>query len=337
MGTYLFRRLLLMIPTLFGITFVTFAIIRLAPGDPVEMEIQGPGIEGGGGGSDRSRAEIVKRAKIELGLLDRDGTPIPVWEQYGSWVGRLATLDFGRSFKDQKPVIEKIKEALPVTLALSFSTILLTYLISIPIGVWSAVKRNTWADHTTTGTLFVLYSIPNFLVGTLLILTLGRWEVLPFVGLHSPESERLGYLPYLWDHGKHVVMPLACMTYASFAALSRFVRSGMLENLGLDYVRTARSKGLPESRVVLVHALRNSLIPVITLMGNILPALIGGSLIIESIFTLNGMGYLGFQSVLSRDYPVIMGITTFAAVLTMTGILFSDVLYVLVDPRISLE
>jgi peptide/nickel transport system permease protein len=335
LGTYLLRRLLLMIPTLFGITFVTFAIIRLAPGDPVEMEIQGPGIEGGGGGNDKARADIVRRAKIELGLLDKEGKSIPIWKQYGTWVGRLAVLDFGRSFKDQKPVIRKIGEALPVTLMFSLSTILLTYLISVPIGVYSAVKRNTIPDHVVSTILFLLFSIPNFLVGTLLILTLGRAGILPFVGLNSPDHERLGYLPYLWDHGKHVLMPLACLTYASFASLSRFVRSGMLENLGLDYVRTARAKGLGERRVILVHALRNSLIPVVTIMGNILPALIGGSVIVESIFTIDGMGYLGFQSILSRDYPVIMAITTFAAVLTMLGILLSDVLYVVVDPRIS--
>lgn len=326
-----------MIPTLLGITLVTFAIIRLAPGDPVEINIVSGPSTGEGGGSDRTRADIVRKAKIELGLLDRDGKPIPIWEQYGTWVARTVTMDFGRSFRDQEPVIAKIAKALPITMMLSLSSILIAYLVAVPIGVFSAVRRNSLPDHVVSTTLFLLWSIPSFLAGTLLILTLGRQEVLPFVGLHSPGSERLGYLPYLWDHVRHVVMPLTCLTYASFAALSRFVRTGMLENLHLDYVRTARSKGLTERDVVLRHALRNSLIPVVTIMGNILPALIGGSVIIESIFTVNGMGYLGFQSILSRDYPVIMAITTFAAILTMLGILLSDVLYCIVDPRISLH
>ncbi len=327
-----------MIPTLLGITVVTFAIIRLAPGDPVELNITtGPTASGEGGGSDKARADIVRKAKIELGLLDREGKPIPLWKQYGTWVARTVTLDFGRSFKDQRRVVEKIAEALPVTMMLSLTSILIAYLVAVPIGVFSAVRRNTADDHVVSTILFLLWSVPSFLAGTLLILTLGRQGILPFVGLHSPQSERLGYLPYLWDHAAHVVMPLACLTYASFAALSRFVRTGMLENLRLDYVRTARSKGLPERDVVLRHALRNSLIPVVTIMGNILPQLIGGSVIIESIFTVNGMGYLGFQSILSRDYPVIMAITTFAAVLTMLGILVSDVLYCVVDPRISLQ
>jgi len=335
-GTYLLRRLLLMIPTLFGITFITFAIIRLAPGDPVQAASDGPGIEGRSG-SDTKRADIVRRAKIELGLLEKDGSPIPIPVQYGRWLGRLARLDFGRSFKDQRPVIDKIAAALPVTLTLSLTTILLTYFVAVPIGVFSAVRRNTLPDHVSSTVLFVLYSIPSFLVGTLAILTLGRAGILPFVGLHSPGHERLGYLPFLGDFLLHLLLPIACLTYGSFAMLSRFVRSAMLENLGLDYVRTARSKGLPESRVVLRHAFRNSLIPVVTLMANILPTLIGGSVIIESIFTIDGMGYLGFQSVLHRDYPVIMAITTFAAVLTMVGILLSDILYVLVDPRIAYE
>jgi peptide/nickel transport system permease protein len=337
-GTYLLRRFLLMIPTLFGITFVTFAIIRIAPGDPVEMNMGGPGgIEGDSGGGDRARADIVRKAKIELGLLDKEGKSIPIWEQYGTWLARTARLDFGRSFKDQRRVIDKISAALPITLTLSLTSILLAYLVSIPLGVYSAIRRNKASDHVVTTVLFLLYSSPNFLVGTLLILTLGRAGILPFVGLHSPGHERLGYLPFLWDHATHIMMPVACFTYASFAFLSRLVRSGMLENLGLDYVRTARAKGLPERDVVLVHALRNSLIPVVTLMGNILPALIGGSVIIESIFTIDGLGYLGFQSVLSRDYPVIMAITTITAVLTMLGILVSDVLYVVVDPRIAYE
>lgn len=324
-----------MIPTLIGITLITFSIMRLAPGDPVALSIGGA--EGVGATLTKGQQEEIRQRKIDLGLLGEDGSPISIPRQYVNWLGRIAVFDFGNSFKDKKPVIEKIAGALPITMALSLTSILIAYVVAIPIGVFSAVKRNTIPDHAVSGVLFVLWSVPSFVAGTILILTLGRAGLLPFVGLNSPGHERLGYLPYLWDHAKHVVMPLTCMTYASFAALSRFVRTGMLENLGLDYVRTARSKGLDERAVVLRHALRNSLIPVVTIMGTILPSLIGGAVIVELIFSVDGMGFLGYQAVLSRDYPIIMAIATFSAVLTMIGILLSDVLYCIVDPRISLE
>lgn len=324
-----------MIPTLIGITLITFSFMRLAPGDPVAMSIGGEMASGEGASLTKGQAELIRQRKIELGLLDAAGLPIPIPHQYGAWVGRIARLDFGESFKDKKPVIGMIAESLPITMTLSLSSILIAYVIAVPLGVFSAVRRNSIPDHAVSTVLFLLWSVPTFLAGTLLILTVGRNGWLPFVGLHSHDSDRLGYLPYLWDHARHVVMPLACLTYGSFAALSRFVRTGMLENLGLDYVRTARAKGLPERDVILRHALRNSLIPVVTIMGNILPALIGGSVIVEMIFSINGMGYLGFQAVLSRDYPVIMAIATFAAILTMIGILISDFLYCIVDPRIS--
>ena len=337
MGTYLLRRALLMVPTLLGITLITFAIMRLAPGDPVAMSVGGDMASGEGASLTRGQQEVIRQRKIDLGLLGADGNPISIPVQYLNWVGRIARLDFGESFKDKEPVVGKIARALPITVMLSLTSILIAYLVAVPIGVFSAVRRNTIPDHAVSTLLFFLWSFPTFLAGTLLILTVGRADWLPFVGLHSPGSERLGYLPWVWDHGEHVVMPLACLTYASFAALSRFVRTGMLENLGLDYVRTARSKGLPERDVILRHALRNSLIPVITILANILPALIGGSVVVELIFTIDGMGYLGFQSILSRDYPVIMAIATFSAVLTMIGMLVSDVLYCVVDPRISLH
>jgi len=324
-----------MIPTLFGITLVTFSIIHLAPGNPVELSIGGDQAGGMGASLTKGQQQEIRRRMTEMGMLDAGGNPVPIPMQYVRWVGRMAALDFGTSFKDKKPVIEKIAESLPITLMLSLSSILIAYLVAVPVGVFSAVKRNSVPDHLVSSVLFFLWSIPSFLAGTLLILTVGRAGWLPFVGLHEPGHERLGYLPWLGDHLKHVVMPLACMTYASFAALSRFVRTGMLENLGLDYVRTARSKGLPERSVILRHALRNSLIPVVTIMANILPALIGGSVIVELIFTVHGMGYMGFQSVLSRDYPVIMAIATFSAILTMLGMLVSDFLYCVVDPRIS--
>ena len=278
------------------------------------------------------------------GAADIDEVPLP--RAYATWLGRLLRFDLGRSFVDGQPVRDKIAAALPVTLTLNLMSILIFYLVSIPVGVLAAARRNGWFDHVSSLVLFVLYSMPSFWVATMLILLVGSDSgftakyfgfTLPFVGLHSAGAEDLPYLDYLADHYRHLILPLIAITYSSFAFMSRLVRSGMLEVLRQDFVRTARAKGLPEWKVVGVHAFRNSLIPVVTVFGNILPVLIGGSVIIEYIFTIPGMGQLAFQSILARDYPVIMAITTLSAVLTLLGILLADVMYAVVDPRIQLK
>jgi len=292
-------------------------------------------------------------APVEGGLISAADSwrAVPVWKRYVRWLGRIATLDFDRSFKDDLPVIDKIAKALPVTLGLNVLTILIIYLISIPLGVFAAVRRGSTFDNVSSLLLFVLYSLPNFWVATLLIMFLsskatplegvfgwlGRVDpvILPSVGLHIDEAQNLSYLSWLWDFIKHLVLPVAVMTYAGFASLSRYARTSMLETIQADFIRTARAKGLAESVVVWKHAFRNSLITIVTLLGNLLPRLIGGSVIVEYIFSINGMGKLGFDAILARDYPVIMAITTFSAFLTLLGILVSDILYSVVDPRVS--
>jgi peptide/nickel transport system permease protein len=262
----------------------------------------------------------------------------PVWKRYWKWLKTTATLDFGTSFTDERPVIDKIKKALPITLLFNLLAIFIIYLVSIPLGVRAAVKRGGPFDATSSTVLFLLASMPSFWVGTLLMIGLSserHLNVLPSVGLHSTEAESMSYLPWLRDFGSHLVLPLIVMTYAGFAGLSRYVRTSMLDAIAQDYVRTARAKGLSERIVVYKHALRNSLITLVTLVGTMLPAMIGGSVIIEFMFTIPGMGWLGFESIQARDYPVTMAITTFSAVLTMVGILISDLLYGVVDPRIS--
>jgi peptide/nickel transport system permease protein len=280
-------------------------------------------------------------------LLDVGGTlwsaaesweevPIPI--RYLSWLKRIATLDFDRSFRDNQPVIDKIKTALPVTMGLNLTAIAIIYLISIPIGILAAVRRGGTFDNASSLVLFILYSVPNFWLATMLMMAFSsttNWNILPSVGLVSDNSQDLSYFPYLWDRLTHLVLPLTVMVYAGFASLSRYVRTSLLETIQQDYVRTARAKGLEEWVVVLKHAFRNSLITIITLLGNLLPAMIGGSVIVEYIFTINGMGKLGFDAILSRDYPVIMAITTMSAFLTLAGVLLSDLLYTAVDPRVS--
>lgn len=294
----------------------------------------------------------IARAPLENGkaadlVLDGSGTlwsasqswrQVPMYVRYWNWLIRVATFDFDRSLVDQRPVMDKIAEALPVTLYLNLISILLIYGISIPLGVMAAVRRGTAFDNITSVVLFLLWSIPNFWLATLLIMQFSskaRWDILPAVGLHSDDAAQMSYLTWLGDSLAHLVLPIVVMTYAGFASLSRYMRTSMLETISQDFIRTARAKGLGERVVIFRHALRNSLITIVTLVGNLLPAMIGGSVIIEYIFTINGMGRLGFNAILARDYPVIMAVTTFGALLTLLGILLSDLLYGIVDPRIS--
>jgi len=265
-------------------------------------------------------------------------TKNPAWKRYLKWLGKTVTFDFDRSFTDERLVLDKIAEALPVTIGLSFLSILIVYLVSIPIGVMAAVRRGSTFDAASSVVLFLLYSIPSFWLATLLITSFSSertLNLLPSVGLHAIQQEDLSYLSWLEDWGAHLVLPLVVLTYAGFAGLSRYVRTSMLDSISQDYVRTARAKGLPERVVIYKHALRNSLITVVTLLAGLLPAMIGGSVIVEYIFNIHGMGWLGFEAISERDYPVIMAITTFSALLTLMGVLVSDVLYTVVDPRIS--
>ena len=235
---------------------------------------------------------------------------------------------------------EKILEALPITLTLNILAILIVYAISIPLGIWSAMKEHSLIDKVVMVKLFILYSLPSFWVATLLLVFLAGGEYLdlfPLAGYISDGAEKLSFFPRLANIAWHLVLPVTAYVYGGFAFLSRFSRTNFLEVIRQDYIRTARAKGLPERTVLWKHAFRNSLIPLVSLMGTLLPALLGGSVIIEQIFSIPGMGMLSFESVLSRDENVIMGITTIGAFLTLLSLLISDLLYVVVDPRISFE
>jgi peptide/nickel transport system permease protein len=333
---YALRRILLFVPTFLGMTFVGFAIMLAAPGDPVDLFFAG-GVLGGTEAINPEEQARIEEAKEELRRelgLDR---PIPV--QYAAWLGRLLAGDLGRSFKDRRPVLDKIQERLPITIIISVLTILITYLVAIPLGIYSSVRPDSVLDQISTVTVFMLYSLPVFWIGTLIIIYLcggDYWALFPPGGLRSldfdpawPWWKRLG------DYAHHLAMPLLCSTYASFAALSRYMRTSMLENARQEYVRTARAKGLRERVVILKHILRNSLIPIVTILAGILPALIGGSVIIETIFSIPGIGQLGYQAVLARDYPEVMALFAVTSALTLVGILLADLALALIDPRIS--
>jgi peptide/nickel transport system permease protein len=331
MGTYLLKRILLFIPTLIAITIVTFLISRLAPGDPAESKV-------GIGGENRNPNQQVTEEMVQK-IREQWDLDKPLHVQYFLWVGRAMTLDFGRSFKDNSPVLEKIVERIPVTLAMNLVSIFLAYLIAIPIGIYSASHQGTFLDRASTTVLFMLYSLPSFWIATLCIIFLTNPEylqVFPPFGLYSNDySDAWSLFDKMVDVGSHLVLPMLIYTYTSFAYISRQMRGAMLEVIRQDYIRTARAKGLGNRAVIYKHALRNSLIPIVTLLAGLLPGLIGGSVIVESIFTIPGMGLLGYQAVLERDYPIVMAILTIGAILTMLGVLLADVMYSVVDPRIA--
>ncbi|MEE3338923.1 MAG: ABC transporter permease [Candidatus Latescibacterota bacterium] len=371
---YVLQRILLAIPTMLGITLVSFLIMHLAPGDPVDLFLGGAA--SGEGLSTEQRDQLEKtrqQLRHQLGL-DR-----PLHEQYGRWLGRLVlsvepltdyerqtlqrqdggsvkyrgsglevariggwritTLDFGLSFKDQQPVVRHIVERLPVTVEIGLISLIAAYLIGVPLGMLLAIRQNTIIDRVGTAISFMLWSMPSFWVGMLLIIFLCNREFLhwfPASGILSINADdSWGWWRIFVDHTHHMVLPIVASTYASFAAISRYMRTSMLENYRLDYVRTARAKGLAERIVVIRHVLRNSLIPIITLMAGLLPALMAGSVFVETIFTLPGLGLLSFQSVISRDYPMVMAILTISSALSLVGILAADILLKMADPRID--
>ena len=266
--------------------------------------------------------------------------PKIVWygldNQYHRWISGFVVGDFGISFQDKRPVSSKIFDALKWSMILSILSIIIAYIIAIPLGVRSAVDKGKWSEKLITTGLFLLYSLPNFWIATMLIQFLGGGGLgwFPTFGLGNlPETS-----PY-WDRffetAYHLILPLLCLTYASFAFISRQMRGGMLNVLEMDYIRTARAKGLKKNVVIWKHAFRNSLIPIITLFASIFPLAISGSFIIEIIFSIPGMGQLTLKAIFARDYPIVFTVLMFTAMLTLVGNLVADVLYAYVDPRIS--
>lgn len=332
MTEYVIKRVLLFIPTLIIITMITFLVCRLAPGDPTEMKI------GQTSEAQKSDAKNLMTQQAKEFYKKKFGLDKPLPTQYVIWMANMLQGDFGNSFKDNRPVIDKIIERLPITVTISILSFTLIYLIAIPIGIYSAAKQYSFIDRTTTVILFVLYSLPSFWVATLAIIFLCNVEyikIFPTSGIKSEDFASLTSFGKFTDLAKHFFLPVVISSLTSFAFLSRQMRSSMLEVIRQDYIRTARAKGLSERKVVLKHALRNSLIPIITLVGGILPAMIGGSVIMETIFTIPGIGQLAFQAILDRDYPMIMAELVLASILTVVGILLVDIFYSFVDPRIA--
>ena len=338
--TYLVKRLGLGIFTLFVILLASYALMRLAPGDPSKSTFLSA--EGGGknaaGSMSSDKSDLGRNKIIEQKLhLDK-----PIVVGFALWMKDAFRGDLGSSVAVDKgrPVTELILDRLPITIRLNFFAILVTYILSIPIGIQTAVRHDTAFDKTTTLFLFFLYSLPAISVALLLQATLcvgGLAPIFPLKGLTPDITQGMSSWRIMWVTSLHYVLPVFCLSYASFAGIARFTRAGMLDVIRQEYIRTARAKGLPEKEVIYVHAFRNALIIMITLFAGILPGLVSGSILVEYIFNIPGMGALSMLALSSRNIPLMMALFAFSGFLTLAGILLSDILYVIADPRIGFE
>jgi len=321
---YIGKRLFFMIPLLFGITIICFGVMHLAPGSPTDMQTQM-----------NPRASVEAQERLRA-MYDLDK---PLYQQYGIWLKKVVVFDLGTSFSsDRRPVTEKIWERIPITVLLNVLSLILILMVAIPIGVLSAVHQNSLFDRLTSVFVFVGFAVPTFWLALLLMIFFGihlGW--LPISGLRSLNYEYMPSWTAFWDLVKHLVLPVFLSAFGGLAGFSRFMRSNMLEVIRQDYITTARAKGLSERVVIYKHALRNALLPVITILGLSVPGLIGGSVIFETIFAIPGMGQLFYMAVMSRDYPVVMGILYIGAILTLFGNLIADISYALADPRIRVS
>ena len=321
---YILKRFLFMIPLLLGITLVCFFVMHLAPGLPTDLQTQM---------NPKSTVEMKERLKT-MYELDK-----PVHEQYWSWLKKLSRGDLGISFSsDHRPVTAKIMERLPITIILEFLSLIIIIAIAVPIGVLSAVHQDSIFDKITGVFVFIGFAVPTFWLALLLMIFFGihlGW--LPISGLRSLNYEYLTPWAQFVDLIKHLVFPVFISAFGGLAGLSRYMRANMLEVIRQDYIMTARAKGLSERDVIYKHALRNALLPAITILGLSIPGLIGGSVIFETIFAIPGMGQLFYMSVMARDYPTVMGILLIGAILTLLGNLIADVSYALADPRIRIS
>ena len=319
---YLIKRLLTMIPLLLGITMISFVVIHITPGEPIGMQSE-------------FNPKITKEVRERLRAYYNLDKPLHI--QYALWLGKIVSLDLGNSFSpDGRPVADKIFERIPITLFINLLSLLLILVVAVPLGVYSATRQGSWGDQVSTIFVFIGYATPTFWLALLLMILFGvELNLLPISGLRSLVGyEALSPWGKLLDRAGHLLLPVLISAFGGLAGLSRYMRSSMLEVIRQDYITTARAKGLSERKVIYRHALRNALLPFITLMGLSVPGLIGGSVIFETIFSIPGVGQLFFYSVMARDYPVIMGMLVIVAVLTLLGNLLADVAYALADPRI---
>jgi peptide/nickel transport system permease protein len=333
MLSYTFKRIGLLFLTLWGISLISFFMIQLAPGSPLDMKLMN---DPSGSLSDQSG--ITEEAREQLAKLYHLDKPIVT--RYFLWLGDIAQLEFGESFTDHRPVIEKIKERVPVSLIFGITSIVVALFIGIPLGLLAARFRNTWIDGSISILGIAMYSMPSYVLGILLITFLGGGDFLnlfPIFGIQSDDFEKLSFLDQVLDRTHHFILPCLCYSIGGLAFITQQQRASLIDALSQDYIRTARAKGLSEWLVYMKHAFRNSLIPIATIVGGMVPGILGGAVIVERLFTIPGLGLLAYESILQRDYPMIMATFMMTSFLSLLGYFLSDIIYVLIDPRINFE
>lgn len=336
MAAYFLRRFLLIIPTFIGITLLVFAITRVVPGGPIERMMTQAQLGGESGSLSRGQASGGTLSAEQLAELERYyGFDKPLWESYGIWLKNVLQFDLGRSTRYQDPVWDIIKERFPVSLFYGITTLILTYTVCIPLGLLKGMYHGGKFDAWSSAMVFFGYALPSYVIGIASIsLFAGYWDIFPLGGFVSDDFDDMNLWQRTGDIFHHAVLPLLAYTAGSFAVTTFMMKNALMDNLSADYMRTATAKGLSRSQAVRGHAARNSLIPIATSFGSNISLLVSGSFLIETIFNIDGIGLLGYEAILERDYPIVMGILVISSLLYMVGNILSDVCVALVDPRI---
>ena len=341
MRDYFLRRLLLIAPTLIGVTIIVFVITRLVPGGPLEraiMEMQVMSADAGGSSSQMSGQGMALSDDQLERLKEYYGFDKPIFESYVIWVSKVIKGDLGNSYRYNEPVWDVIRDRFPVSLYYGLVTLVITYIVCIPLGVLKAIKHKTFVDNITSIFIFVGYAVPGYALGSLLLLYFSvRLEWFPMGGFVSYDFEDLTTGGKVLDVINHSVLPLICYLVGSFALVTLLLKNHLIDNLASDYIRTAIAKGVPFRKAVTRHAMRNSLIPIATTFGQNVVLLVSGSFLIETIFDIDGFGLLGLTSIVDRDYPVVMGVVLLSSFLLLIGNIISDILVAIVDPRIRFQ
>jgi len=338
MTGYFVRRFLLIIPTFIGITVAVFVVMNFVPGGPVERQILRYKMSIAQKGGRALESDIPPEAIEEMRRYY--GFDKPVYTRYALWLWNVLHLNLGNSYVYQDPVWDVIKARFPVSIFLGITGFILSYFVCIPLGVFKAIRHGSKFDLFSSLVVFLGYSIPGWALGTALLVLLGGgsfWNLFPLGGFRPSNWEYLDFFHKVTAQIHYMFLPVLCYMIESFATLTILMKNSLMENLGQDYVRTAYAKGLGEKRVIFVHALRNSLIPIATGLGSEISIILAGSFLIEKVFNIDGMGYLGYTSILQRDYPVALGILVISSLLLLVGNILSDMIYVLVDPRIRFK